>query len=71
MDVRIDRAAVFLIVSILVQFVALWRSLLLEDDEPNEYNKTLRWFFCSIITLLISLAIAGLDNFILPSSDVA
>jgi hypothetical protein len=55
-------AAVFLIVSILVQFVALWRSLLLQDDEPNEYNKTLRWFFCSIITLLISLAIAGLDN---------
>jgi uncharacterized membrane protein len=55
-------AAVLLIVSILVQFVALWRSLLLEDDEASEYNKTLRWFFSSIIALLISLAIAGLDN---------
>jgi uncharacterized membrane protein len=55
-------AAVLLILSILVQFVALWRSLLLEDDEVTEYNKTLRWFFFAVITLLISLAIAGLDN---------
>lgn len=55
-------AAVLLILSILVQFVALWRSLLLQDDEASEYNKTLRWFFFAIVTLLISLAIAGLDN---------
>ena len=55
-------AAVLLILSILVQFIALWRSLLLQDDEVNEYNKTLRWFFFSVVTLLISLAIAGLDN---------
>jgi uncharacterized membrane protein len=55
-------AAALLILSILVQFVALWRSLRLQDDDVNEYNKTLRWFFFSVITLLISLAIAGLDN---------
>lgn len=55
-------AAILLILSILVQFVALWRSLLLEDDKVTEYNKTLRWFFFAVITLLISLAIAGLDN---------
>jgi hypothetical protein len=55
-------ASSLLILSILVQFVALWRSLLVQDDEVTEYNKTLRLFFFSVITLLISLAIAGMDN---------
>lgn len=53
-------AAVLLSCAIVLQFVALWRSLLVTDDAVTEYNKTLRWFFLSVIVLLISLVISAL-----------
>ncbi|HZD49655.1 MAG TPA: hypothetical protein VE178_13015 [Silvibacterium sp.] len=53
-------AAVLMGVSILLQFVSLWRSLQLKDDDEIEYGRTLRWFLASVLTLLVSLAIAGL-----------
>ena len=53
-------AALLLGVSILLQFVSLWRSLQLKDDDEIEYGVTLRWFLASIMTLLASLAVAGL-----------
>lgn len=53
-------AAILLILAIVLEFVALWRSLLVKDDEVTEYNQTLRWFFLSVIVLLISLMIAEL-----------
>lgn len=53
-------AAILLSCAIVLQFVALWRSLLVTDDEVTEYNKTLRWFFLSILVLLISLVISAL-----------
>src|SRR5215469_7159004 len=41
----ITYGSVFVIaVSILGQLVSLWRSLQIEDDDPVEYRKTLRWF---------------------------
>jgi 4-amino-4-deoxy-L-arabinose transferase-like glycosyltransferase len=51
-------AAALLSLALVLQFVALWRSLLVKDDEVTEYSKTLRWFFLSIIVLLISLVIS-------------
>ena len=52
-------AALLLGVSILLQFVSLWRSLQLKDDDEAEYAITLRWFL-RVLTLLASLGIAGL-----------
>jgi hypothetical protein len=53
-------AALLLGVSIALQFVALWRSVQVEDDDERHYRITLRWFFYSILTLVISLALAQL-----------
>ena len=52
-------AAILMAVSILLQFVSLWRSLQTKDDDEAEYAITLRWFLASILTLLASLVIAG------------
>jgi len=54
-------AAILMALSILLQFVALWRSLQVEDDDETEYSITLRWFLSSMILLIVSLAMAGLS----------
>ena len=54
-------ATVLMAASILLQFFSLWRSLQVKDDDENEYDIALRWFLASILTLLASLAIAGLS----------
>jgi len=54
----IDHPAATLVVAILLQIVALVRSLRLEDDDPNEYRKTVMWFTTSAVVLLIGLLIA-------------
>jgi hypothetical protein len=54
-------AAVLMALAILLQIVALWRSLQISDDDETEYSRTLRWFLSSTMILLISLAIAGLS----------
>jgi len=38
--------------------ISLVRSLRLEDNDPNEYRKTVNWFAASAIALLIGLLIA-------------
>jgi hypothetical protein len=43
---------------VLLQIVALVRSRRLEDDDPNEYRKTVRWFTTSAVVLLMGLLIA-------------
>jgi len=48
-----------LILSILLQIMVLIRSLRLEDEEPNEYRKTVRWFTVSVVVMLVSVVIAG------------
>jgi hypothetical protein len=50
-----------LVLSILGQMVALWRSLQVEDDDPVVYARTLRWFMGSVIVLFISVLAAGLS----------
>lgn|GEM_PF-447856 len=52
-------AAGLLVLAIVFELVALWRALQLKDEVPAEYKLTLRWFLTSIVTLLISLVVAG------------
>jgi hypothetical protein len=54
-------AALLLTLAILIELVALWRSLRLEDDDESEYRQTLRWFLGSIIVLLVSVLLAALS----------
>ena len=52
-------AAIILLISIVLELIALWRSLQPRDEEPGEYRLTLRWFMIASMTLLLSLVIAG------------
>ena len=47
-----------LVVAVLLQIVALVRSLRLEDDNRTEYRKTVKWFTASAVVLLVGLLIA-------------
>lgn len=51
-------AAVTLVAAVLLQIVALFRSLRLEDDDPREYRKTVTWFTTSAVVLLGGLLVA-------------
>jgi hypothetical protein len=53
-------AALLLTLAIVLELVALWRSLRLEDDDETEYRITLRWFAASTCVLLASLLLAAL-----------
>ena len=51
-------AAGTIVLAVLLQIVALVRSLRLEDDDPNEYRRTVWWFATSAVALLIGLLVA-------------
>ena len=53
-------ATLQLALAILLELVALWRSLQPEDDDEAVYKGTLRWFGVSILVLLASLLLAAL-----------
>jgi hypothetical protein len=53
-------AALLMTLAILLELVALWRSLRLEDDDETEYRITLRWFAVATGVLLVSLLLAAL-----------
>jgi hypothetical protein len=53
-------ASVLLTLAIVLEMVALWRSLQVKDDDEVEYAKTLRWLFCATILLLIGLLISAI-----------
>lgn len=50
--------------SIMLQLVALWRSLQVKDDDEREYSRTLQWFLAGAIVLLMSLALTVVSSFI-------
>ena len=54
-------AATLLAISIVAQFVTLWRALQLEDDVPANYRRTLRWFLWSVIVLLVAVLLSTLS----------
>jgi hypothetical protein len=47
-----------LFLAILLQIVALYRALRLEDEAEDEYRKTVRWFIASAVLLLLGLMAA-------------
>jgi len=51
-------AAGTFVVAIVMQIIALFRSLRLEDDNQKEYRKTVGWFIASAVVLLVGLLIA-------------
>ena len=53
-------AAILLVIALVMEFVALWRSLQVEDDDEREYRKTLRWVLASVFVLFASLLLAAL-----------
>lgn len=50
-----------LVVAIVLQIVALLRSLRLEDDAPSEYRRTVRYVIASAIVLLLGLLWAAVE----------
>ena len=54
-------ASVLLAIAIVLQMVALWRSLQVKDDDELEYAITLRWLLGAIPLLLASLLISAID----------
>ncbi len=51
-------AAGAILLSIVMEVVALWRSLRVEDDEELEFARTVRWLLASAIVLLVGLGLA-------------
>ena len=49
-----------LVVAIVLQIIALFRSLRIADDDVIEYRTTVMWFIVSAVVLLMSLSIAVL-----------
>lgn len=47
-----------LVLASLLQIIALYRALRLEDEAEDEYRKTVRWFMASAILLLLGLTAA-------------
>lgn len=47
-----------LVAAVVLQIVALFRSLRPEDDDLDEYRKTVMWFIASVVVLLLGLLIA-------------
>jgi hypothetical protein len=55
-------------VAVVLQLVALFRSLRLEDQDEDEYRKTVMWFIASAIALLLGLLFAVVEfSFLEPA----
>src|SRR6185295_20095284 len=52
-----------------LQIVALVRSLRLEDDDPDEYRRSVNWFTCSAVVLLVGMLFAAVVIAIEPPSQ--
>ena len=48
-----------LAVAVLLQIIALARSLRLEDDHPTEYRRTVMWFTSSAVVLLVGMLLTA------------
>jgi hypothetical protein len=51
-------AAGILIMAVVMQIIALFRSLRIADDDVIEYGKTVGWFVASAVVLFIAVLIA-------------
>ena len=48
-------------IAVVLQLVALFRSLRPEDDDEREYRKTVAWFLASAIVLLCGVLFAAIE----------
>lgn len=53
-------AAGLILISTLLQLVALWRSLQVADDSEPVYRRTLQWFLAGIVSCLLGVLVASL-----------
>lgn len=51
-----------LMLAVLGQIRALYRALMIADNNEHEYRKTVRWFVVSAIVLLVGLALSFFDT---------
>ena len=51
-------AACVVAAGVIVQLVALFRSLQLQDDQPARFTATVRYFFAGIVVVVIGVAMA-------------
>lgn len=51
-------ATVTLAVAVVLQIVALFRSLRPEDDDEREYRKTVAWFVASAVALIVGVLVS-------------
>jgi hypothetical protein len=49
------------VAAIVLQLIALFRSLKLEDDDPVHYRATVRWFIGSALAMLLGLSFALIE----------
>lgn len=54
-------AALCLVLAVVLQILALFRALRIEDEAVAEYRKTVRWFIASAIALVLGLTLAMMD----------
>ncbi len=52
--------SVLLAIAIVLQMVALWRSLQVKDDDERHYARTLRWLLGAMVLLLLSLLVSAI-----------
>lgn len=57
-DIPSEIAACAFIVAVVLQIVALFRSLRVKDDDEDEYRRTVLWFVSSVIVLFVGLVFA-------------
>jgi hypothetical protein len=51
-----------LVLAVVLQIVALYRSLRVEDDEEHEYRKTVRWLVVSAAVMVLALLLTMLES---------
>ncbi|TAN03587.1 MAG: hypothetical protein EPN36_12515 [Rhodanobacteraceae bacterium] len=54
-------SACVMAVSVLLQLVALFRSLRLEDVQPAVYRVTVRWFVLAVAVMMIGVLLAAFE----------
>jgi hypothetical protein len=50
--------AVIVTAGVVVQIVALYRSLDVRDDDPVRYAATVRWFFGGLVVVVVGVVVA-------------
>jgi hypothetical protein len=51
-----------LVLAVVLQIVALYRSLRIEDDDEREYRKTVRWLIASATVMLLGLLVTMVES---------